>query len=261
MKPRYCICVFGAALFGSLWLPQALAQVATVVPEVDATIILRPTIPAYFPGCISEAEGTDEKAQCSAGKLMSYISRTLRYPELAREEGVEGVVVLSFVITNQGDVEQVKVLRDIGAGCGDEAKRVVSEMPAWQPAIFKGDSVYTQFTLPITFGLKANVYDYVLHTGELPDGEVTRVELLDLIELAPFRVTNPKGAELPITEVIYTFERGGERDQLVMRGQEMPERRDFEKFLGRKPGRLSIEANVADGMDIRTVTKNFVVVR
>jgi len=226
-----------------------------------ASIVLRPTIPAYFPGCGHEPEGTDEKANCSASHIMSFISNNLRYPDEAREDRIEGVVVLSFVVSDSGHVSNVRVLRDIGGGCGDEAQRVISAMPIWQPAIFKGKQVNTQFTLPITFGLKTGMFDYVLHLGELDDGEVNRDDLVNTVASNEPRVTDPKGAELKVAEVVYTFERGGERKELVERGSTTPAEKAFKKWLGRKPGRLTVEANVVEGLDIRTVTKTFTVVR
>ena len=233
--------------------------------EVDhaapASIVLRPTIPAYFPGCTNEAEGSEEKLNCSAGKLMSYITNNLRYPDLAREDKIEGVVVLSFVVTDSGRIQDVRILRDIGSGCGEEAKRVLTEMPIWQPAIFKGDNVFTQFTIPITFSLKSGMFDYVLHIGNLDDGEVRRDELLEAVTSVSPRVTNPKGVELVVTEVVFTFERGGERREYITRGAESPPEKDFAKWLGKKPGRLTVEANVVEGLDIRAVSKGFVVVK
>lgn len=226
-----------------------------------ASIVLRPTIPAYFPGCTNESEGSESKANCSSGKLMSFITNSLRYPELAREDKIEGVVVLSFVVTDSGRIEQVRVLRDIGAGCGEEAKRVLSEMPTWQPAIFKGKNVYTQFTIPITFSLKSGMFDYVLHLGSLEEGEVSRQELLEAVTEKSPRVTNPKGVEMVVTEVVFTFERGGDRREYITRGSEAPPEKDFAKWLGKKPGRLTVEANVVEGLDIRAVSKGFVMVK
>ena len=229
-------------------------------------IVLRPTIPAYFPGCSHFPEGTADKADCSAGKLMSHISRTMVYPDAARELGIEGVVMLSFVVGDTGRVREVRILRDIGGGCAAEAQRVMESMPLWEPALFKGRQVATQFTLPITFGLRKGLFDYVLHIGgeegaELLDGEIYREEVIDFFTGDPLRVTDPRGTELPITEVVYTFERGGERQQLVTRGDELLDKRRLSKFIGRKPGRLTVEANVAEGMDVKTITRNFVIVR
>ncbi len=239
-------------------LPRAIT---VSVSEPPPEIVLRPTIPAYFPGCMDDPEGSDEKASCSTGKLMGYISRNLKYPAEAKEQDIQGVVVLSFVVSNAGIIERVQILRGIGGGCAEEAVRIVSAMPTWQPAIYKGQNVYTQFTLPITFGLKANLYEYVLHTGTLDDIEVTRTQLVAFVNEETLSVTDPQGADLRITEVVYTIERGGQKEQLVTRGDERPAAKAFAKFVGRRPARLTIEANVVDGLDIRTVSKNFVVTR
>jgi len=224
-------------------------------------IVLRPTIPAYYPGCTNEPEGTEEKANCSASKLMSFIGHNLQYPEIAREEKIEGVVVLSFVVTDSGQIDQVRVLRDIGGGCGQEAKRILTEMPPWQPAIFKGKQVSTQFTLPITFGLRTGMFDYVLHVGDLPDDEVYHNEFVETLTSTELRVTDPKGAEMVITEIILTMERGGTREQMILRGNDLPDEKKLRKFLKRKQGRLTVEANVVEDLDIRTVSKAFLLLK
>ena len=251
------LCVLGVALCSPTWA-QAPHDMAASEP---ARIVLRPTIPAYYPGCTNEPEGSEEKSMCSASRLMSYIASNLRYPDAAREDKIEGVVMLSFVVSDSGVIEQVRVLRDIGGGCGDEAKRIIEEMPTWQAAIFKGKQVYTQFTLPITFGLRTGMFDYVLHLGELDEGEVYRKELVGEVTGSAPRVTDPKGKDLVVAEVIYTFERGGERREFVTRGSELPDEKAFAKFIGKKPGRLTVEANVVEGLDIRPVSKAFLVVR
>ena len=231
------------------------------MPQELPDIVLRPTIPAYFSGCSHESEGSDAKAMCSARKLGEHISRTLRYPDAAAEEKIEGVVVLSFVVTDSGRVRNVRVLRDIGGGCGAEAQRVIEASPKWDAAIHRGRMVATQFQLPITFNLRTGLFDYELHIGDLPDGDIYRGELLGTIASEGLRVTDPRGEDMTITEVIYTLERGGEREQFVTRGAERPDAKKFAKFIGRKPARLTVEANVVEGLDIRAVTKSFSVVK
>ncbi len=246
----------GFLILSTLLIASALRAQSgggTTMPE----IILRPTIPAYYPGCSNEPEGSEEKANCSASKLMSYIGFNLQYPDEAREQKIEGVVVLSFMVSDSGKIERVRVLRDIGGGCGQEAQRIINEMPPWQPAIFKGKQVATQFTLPITFGLRAGMFDYVLHVGDLPDDQIYQKELIETLTTTDLRVTNPKGAEMVITEVILTIERGGNREQLVLRGNERPTEKQLKKFFKRKQGRLTIDANVVEDLDIRSVSKGY----
>lgn len=231
--------------------------------DVDSNpqIVLRPTIPAYFVGCSSQPEGTPEKLQCSSEKMMNFIANNLQYPDVAREEKIEGVVVLAFVVSDKGEVQNVKVLRDIGGGCGDEAKRVLESMPHWQPAIYKGKNVYTQFSLPFTFSLKTGLFDFVLHLGDLVEGEVYKDELYDVLLNYEPRVTNPKGEEMKITEIIYTFERGGKRKEVVSYGSDKLTKKQISDLIRKRKGRLTVEANVVDGLDLRTVIKNFVIVK
>ncbi len=85
--------------------------------------------------------------------LMDYLKKNLRYPEIARESEVQGRVIVRFVVNEDGKISDVVILRDIGSGCGQEAKRVVSSMPKWAPGRQNGKAVKTYFTLPVTFRL------------------------------------------------------------------------------------------------------------
>ena len=67
---------------------------------------------------------------------------------------IQGTVYVSFVIEKDGSVSNIKVLRNIGGGCGEEAVRVVQAMPKWKPARQRGKRVRAQYTLPIKFNLK-----------------------------------------------------------------------------------------------------------
>lgn len=94
---------------------------------------------AMFPG------GQDE--------LIKYLALNIKYPKQARVRGVEGLVSVSFVVEKDGSLTDIKLLRDIGSGCGQEALRVVKEMPKWKPAKLKGEIVRMQFNLPVKFTL------------------------------------------------------------------------------------------------------------
>jgi TonB family protein len=110
-----------------------------------------------FPGCEDMGGTSNEKKFCAEQKLYKFIYDNIKYPLLARETGVQGSVVVSFVINKDGSVEQIKILRDPGAGCGDEAKRVVKLMTEknikWMPGKQRGKPVRVQFILPIKFAL------------------------------------------------------------------------------------------------------------
>lgn len=86
--------------------------------------------------------------------LSKFIADNIKYPQLAKENNITGRVFVSFVVEKDGRVGQVKILRDIGGGCGNEAVRVVKLMPRWKPGKQRGKAVRTQFNLPVNFDLQ-----------------------------------------------------------------------------------------------------------
>lgn len=86
--------------------------------------------------------------------LIQYLRKNLLYPALARENGIEGTVVIQFVVNTDGSIVNTNILKDIGGGCGEEALRVVRGMPKWQPGKQRGKAVRVQFNLPIRFQLE-----------------------------------------------------------------------------------------------------------
>ena len=86
--------------------------------------------------------------------LYSFIYSNLRYPQEAIDNGIEGRVFITFVIEKDGSITGIKLLRDIGYGCGEEAMRVVRMMPKWTPSKQRGNPVRTQYNMPINFEFK-----------------------------------------------------------------------------------------------------------
>jgi periplasmic protein TonB len=82
-----------------------------------------------------------------------YISRSLRYPMLARENEISGRVFVSFIIEKDGSLSNIKVLRRIGGGCDEEAIRVLKGSPAWVAGVQNGRTVRVAYTMPIFFQL------------------------------------------------------------------------------------------------------------
>lgn len=110
-----------------------------------------------FPGC--EDKGTDkEKDDCAKGKMLEYIYKNLKYPAIARENGVEGQAVLQFVVDKDGSITDVKIARDPGAGCGAAAESVILSMnnmgKKWTPGKQRGRAVKVLYTLPVKFKLE-----------------------------------------------------------------------------------------------------------
>lgn len=112
-----------------------------------------------FPGC-EGMEGTSREIKsCADRKMLEFLYSNIRYPAIARDNGVEGNVVLSFIVEKDGSISNPKVIRDPGAGLGDEALRIVdmmAELPQkWTPGVQRGRNVRVQFILPVKFQLKS----------------------------------------------------------------------------------------------------------
>jgi protein TonB len=91
--------------------------------------------------------GNDENA------FNKYLSKSIRYPAVARENNVQGRVILTFVVERDGSLTDIKVLRGIGSGCDEEAIRALKSSPKWKPGIQNGRPVRVQFSVPVAFAL------------------------------------------------------------------------------------------------------------
>jgi protein TonB len=85
--------------------------------------------------------------------LTEYLSENLKYPAEAREKNVQGTVFLSFVVQADGTITDVTTLKGIGAGCDEEASRVLAAMPPWQPGRQSGKAVTVRYSMPIRFAM------------------------------------------------------------------------------------------------------------
>lgn len=88
--------------------------------------------------------------------LRRFLALNLHYPNKALEQKVEGELMVSFVIGEDGAVSDIGVRKGLGAGCDEEAIRVVGQMPAWHPAYVDGKPVKVTYMLPILFELPAD---------------------------------------------------------------------------------------------------------
>jgi protein TonB len=87
-------------------------------------------------------------------ELMKFFSENLVYPEIAKRAGVEGRVILSFIVDKNGNIIDVEVAKSIGAGCDEEAMRVLKIMPHWIPGKQNGNPVLTRINIPVVFKLR-----------------------------------------------------------------------------------------------------------
>jgi TonB family protein len=103
----------------------------------------------------------EESAEYPGGlkAMYQFLADNLRYPAEAVEKKIEGKVFLNFVVTEQGYIRDVKVLKGLGYGTDEEASRVVLSMPKWKPARNSGKAVALRYNLPISFVLSKKVAD------------------------------------------------------------------------------------------------------
>lgn len=87
-------------------------------------------------------------------KLTDYLAKNIKYPQMARESGIQGRVFVNFVVEPDGSVSNVNVMRSLGGGCDEEAVRVVKNMPKWKPGKQRGKPVRVSYILPIQFKLQ-----------------------------------------------------------------------------------------------------------
>ncbi len=87
------------------------------------------------------------------GNVTKWISKNVKYPVLAMENGIQGKVYIQFVIEKDGSITDVKVARGVDASLDKEAVRVVKAMPKWKPGKQRGKPVRVSYTLPIFFQL------------------------------------------------------------------------------------------------------------
>ena len=86
-------------------------------------------------------------------EFMKWLQRTLRYPPTAQQQGIQGSVMVSFIVNVDGTITQQKVVRGVNEELDAEALRVISNMPKWKPGLDKGKPCRTLFAIPIVFKL------------------------------------------------------------------------------------------------------------
>lgn len=136
-------------------LPKGTAQLGEDKEEVFKVVEEMPR----FPGCEEENVPEGEMVQCSNRKLIEYIFTNVKYPREAKDAGIEGTAIVSFVVDKDGWVKDIKVARPLHERIDAEVIRVVKQMnemdQRWIPGRQKGQAVNVQFNLPVKFLLDA----------------------------------------------------------------------------------------------------------
>jgi len=142
--------------FKSFYLASESNYVFVVLGKID-----KEQLEISTPEDINDIEGEEifqvvEEQPVPIGGLpeyYKYISENLKYPEEARNQGIQGKVFIEFIVTKEGKLANVKCIRGIGQLCDEEALRVIRNSPLWNPGTEKGQKVNVRMVLPITFKL------------------------------------------------------------------------------------------------------------
>jgi protein TonB len=131
-----------------------VASTGTETSTVISTLSIAAITASVSADPVIFAEEMPEFEGGNAG-LMRYVANSIVYPEIAKEVGAQGVVYVSFVVSETGKVESAKVLKGIGLGCDEEVLRVINKMPMWKkPGKNGGHAVKVRFNIPVSFKLK-----------------------------------------------------------------------------------------------------------
>ena len=118
-------------------------------------IFVRPEHPPLHATCSpSELKEGKTDEDCSQKKMLMKVYGSIKYPAVARNNGVEGTCVIRFIVDKDGQASNFEIVRDIGAGCGEESLRVTKLLQNWTPAQEGGFNVATEYNFPIKFKLQ-----------------------------------------------------------------------------------------------------------
>ena len=106
-----------------------------------------------YGGCDIDQE-ENERRDCTSQNLIKHIYKNVKYPIPARDYGVQGTVVVSFIVNKSGMVEDIKIMKDIGMGCGDEVIRVIGKLDKFLPGKQNGRPVSVIDRIPVNFTLQ-----------------------------------------------------------------------------------------------------------
>lgn len=106
-----------------------------------------------FPGC-EDASSNDEKKACFQKQMFGHVRDNFKFPEMARQMGIQGKVYVNFVIEKNGSISNVEVVRGVDPLLDEEAARVIKQLPDMTPAKQRGKPVRMSFTMPINAKLQ-----------------------------------------------------------------------------------------------------------
>ncbi len=120
----------------------------------DAPIMTRAERMPVFPGECQQIANAKEQDQCTQGKIINFVQSNADYPEIAKENGFQGKVFLTFIVDENGNVGNVEILKGIHKSLDDSATKAVMKLPKFTPASQRGKPVKLKYTIPVNFKLR-----------------------------------------------------------------------------------------------------------
>ena len=127
--------------------------VMSVEKQPKGVEILEVTEPDPDENAIFQVVETQPEFPGGIAELMKYLQKNIRYPKVCKEQGLQGRVIVQFVVNTDSTISDVNVIKPVNPHFDKEALRVVKAMPKWKPGTQHGKPVRVRFTLPVTFRL------------------------------------------------------------------------------------------------------------
>ncbi len=214
----------------------------------------------YFQGCEVYADGSVEKQNCSNQEVVTYLANNINYPEQAKNEGIEGVVYLSFVVDESGKTINLALLKDIGGGCGEEALRVFRAMPPWHPGILHDRKVKVQLQIPVEFRFSdfESFEDYTFRWGDLENYEISKKELKKNLSQQA-QVFDEGGSAVAISSLTFSSNKKNKTSSAQSKGHITPQMKKLVKKL-KKGSLFSVIATIQKGGKFIEIDKEFLII-
>ncbi|SHN34345.1 M56 family metallopeptidase [Mucilaginibacter sp. OK098] len=134
--------------------------------------------------------------------FVSYISRNIKYPANSRDKGIQGKVIISFIVEQDGALSGVHVTRGVADDIDKEALRVITASPKWEPGIQNGRTVRVAYSVPISFALDGSNGSVIDKTNDQNDARGTqRLSLAAITSIVSKTDTGKKKAEFNINSL------------------------------------------------------------
>ena len=107
-----------------------------------------------FPGDCQGIANAEDQAKCTEAAIINFVQSNASYPDIAKENGFQGKVFLTFIVDDNGKVGNVEILKGIHKSLDDSATKAVLKLPKFTPASQRGKPVKLKYTIPVNFKLR-----------------------------------------------------------------------------------------------------------